>query len=175
MSIAKRSLATIVALFISISAAQADDYEFYDFESGRLYAGGGLSYNLLSTWRSVSYDDAIGVQGFFGWDFFRFRDFTISGEAGAFYSGAFKYSDSNVRLRRSFSGPYVNAVGRYPLSDMVWVQARLGGSAISGIGSEVIGGGFGFRITPSISIRTEAVSYGFGDINSVRAEALVTF
>ncbi|MFU8838529.1 MAG: hypothetical protein ACNA75_09545 [Thiohalomonadaceae bacterium] len=157
------------ALLFFASSAMADnrDYQFYDFAPGKLFAGGGLSHNTIS-WSS--YDNALGVQGFFGWDFFRFQKMTVAGEVGYFSTGKF---DSNVFNSRSFGGPYVNAVAKYPLNDTVWVQGRVGHSAISGVGSSVIGGGFGFKLWDSMSLRTEAVSYS--QINSLRAELVFDF
>lgn len=157
------------ALLFAASSTMANnrDYQFYDFTPGQLYAGGGLSYNSL-TWSG--YDNALGIQGFAGWDFFRYKEMTVAGEVGYFSAGKF---DSNNFGDRSFSGPYVNAVAKFPLNETVWVQGRVGHSSISGVGSSVIGGGFGFKLWDSMSLRAEAVSYS--QINSLRAELVFDF
>ncbi len=174
MSVTKHLSLIFIAVFLSIGMVPAEEHEFLEFASGNLYAGGGLSYNTLRTWYGRNYDNAVGVQGFFGWDFLSFQDFTIAGEAGVFYSGVFKHRGRYFKHSRSFYGPYITAVGKYPFGEMFWAQARLGASAISGISSGMAGGGIGFRIIPAVSVRLEAVSYGF-DLNSFQAVALVEF
>lgn len=171
MTIPQRVLAAFAALLLSLGTAQAEDYEFLEFGSGNLYAGGGLSYNKLSTWQSRSYDEALGGHGFFGWDFFQFRELTVAGEAGLVYTGDFDYPAGS----ESFSGAYLNAVAKYPLTDRLWVQARLGGNTLgNGVGSETVGGGLGFRVAPNVSVRAELVSYG-SDITAFRGGAFVSF
>jgi hypothetical protein len=168
MKLGKWVAVTALSSFLLSSAVYAaGDYEFYDFQSDKIYAGGGISFNDIS-WGG--YDTSMGLQGFAGWDFFRFRDLTVAGEVGYFYAGTFKHSQFSDE---TLSGPYVNAVAKYPLNDTVWVQGRVGQSFISDLGSNVVGGGFGFNIMPKFAIRTEVARYG--QMNSLRAEAVIKF
>lgn len=166
MSLTKRLTTVIIALMFT-GISQAQELEFYDFEASKIYAGGGFSYNNL---RWNGYDNAPGIQGFAGWDFFRFRDLTVSAEVGASYAGDFEH---DLGWKESFSGPYVNVLAKYPLSNKVWVQGRVGPNLISGLSSEMFGAGFGFHLTEAVALRTEIVRYG--NVDSLRLEAVVSF
>lgn len=169
MSFIKRSLAILTASVSWIALAHASEPEFLDFDISNMYFGGGLSYNSLS---GRGWDDDVGGQVFGAWNFFRFGDLTVAGEAGVFASGSFSNDRPGVRSE-SIDGLYVNAVAKYPLTDAVWVQGRAG-TNFSDTGSGMIGGGIGLRVTPTVSVRFEAARYG--DVTSlIRVDAVIKF
>src|SRR5690625_8031381 len=115
-----------------------------------MYYGGGLSSNSLS---GRGWDDAVGAQAFGGWDFFRFRDLTVAGEAGEFTSGSFSHDHPAVRSD-SIEGLDVNALAKYLLTDSLCVQCRAG-TNFSDIGVGMIVVGIGFRVKPAVMVRLE--------------------
>ena len=169
MSYVKRMLVVVAAAIGWAGLAHANEPEFLDFDVSNMYYGGGLSYNSLS---GRGWDDAVGAQAFGGWDFFRFGDLTVAGEAGVFTSGSFSHDHPAVRSD-SIEGLYANALAKYPLTDSLWVQGRAG-TNFSDTGGGMIGGGIGLRVTPAVSVRFEAARYG--DVTSLfRVDAVVTF
>lgn len=169
----KQTLAFLLVSICTVAFAHADEVEFTEFGAGNMYAGGGLSYNSLSRNRfGSSFDDAVGLQGFAGWNFLRFRALTVAGEVGVFTSGSFSHDHESVNSI-SYEGIYANAVAKYPLTDTIWVQGRVGPN-VSDTGAEMIGGGFGFRLSPAFSVRAEAARYG--NVTSlIRVDAVFEF
>ncbi|MDQ2077648.1 hypothetical protein [Marinimicrobium sp. ABcell2] len=166
MSIAKRVLVGLVASSCWVGLAHANEPEFLDFDKENIYIGGGLSYNSLSG----GFDDAVGLQGFAGWDFMRIGGLTVAGEAGVFTTGSFSYDFGGSE---SLEGLYINGVAKYDLTDALWVQARAG-TNFSDTGAGMVGGGVGFRVTESISVRAEAARYG-SVTSLMRVDVVMTF
>src|SRR5690625_2586360 len=145
---------------------------FFFFSSRRRHTRWPRDWSSDVCSSDLGWDDAVGAQAFGGWDFFRFRDLTVAGEAGVFTSGSFSHDHPAVRSD-SIEGLYVNALAKYPLTDSLWVQGRAG-TNFSDTGGGMIGGGIGLRVTPAVSVRFEAARYG--DVTSLfRVDAVVTF
>jgi hypothetical protein len=168
MTKAKRVLVGLLFSVFWIEMAQANEFEFLGFD---VYAGGGLSYNSLSgRFQGVEYDAAVGLQGFAGWNIFRVQQLTVAGEVGVFTTGSFSHDFGSSG---SYEGVYVNGLAKYDLSDTVWLQGRAGHN-LSDTGAGMIGGGIGYRVTPTIAVRLEAARYG--SVTSLfRVDALMTF
>src|SRR5690625_682469 len=169
MSYVKRMLVVVAAGIGWAGLAHANEPEFLDFDVSNMYYGGELSYTPLS---GRGWDDAVGAQAFGGWDFLRFRDLTVAGEAGVLTSVSCSLVHHAVRCY-SIVCLYVHALAIFAFTDSLWVQGRAG-TNFSDTGGGMIGGGIGLRVTPAVSVRFEAARYG--DVTSLfRVDAVVTF
>lgn len=136
-------------LMANLAAAQ-------QFDSSKIYFGGGLSQNSLS-----GFDDATGYQVFGGYPL----DVDLGGgqlsvEVGYMDSGSFEYEYQLLGTTYTFeaeaTGFWSTAVGEWQLNESLNLIGRLG----MDIGDDdgiMFGGGVGYNMTDNIDLRGEYV------------------
>ena len=142
-----KKLVSIAALMLMANLATAQQ-----FDSSKIYFGGGLSSNSLS-----GFDDATGYQVFGGYPL----DVDLGGgqlsvEVGYMDSGSFEYDFFGTTLETEATGFWSTAVGEWQLNESLNLIGRLGMDFGDDDGI-MFGGGIGYSMTDNMDLRGEYV------------------
>ena len=136
---------TALMLIANLAAAQ-------QFDSSKIYFGGGLSKNSLS-----GFDDATGYQVFGGYPL----DVDLGGgqlsvEVGYMDSGSFETDFFGLTIETEATGFWSTAVGEWQLNQNLNLIGRLGLDFGDDDGF-MLGGGIGYKMTDNMDLRGEYV------------------